>query len=86
VIVQAEISLYPLKSESLDEPVKSFVAQLSQAPLDVETGRMSTVISGELKETFDALAESFTQVAEQYAVVLVIKLSNACPRGKESDL
>jgi uncharacterized protein YqgV (UPF0045/DUF77 family) len=73
------VSLYPLKSESLSEPITAFLAHLATPHLEISAGAMSTIIVGELKEAFEAMAEAFASVADDGAAVLVVKVSNACP-------
>ena len=77
--VQAEASLYPLRTASLTEPVDSFVEHLRRAGLNVETGPMSSRISGECKDLFCALGEAFEDAAGGSDAVLAVKVSNACP-------
>lgn len=79
--VQAEISLYPLKTDSLSVPIGKFINNLREASLEVSEGAMSTLVSGELNCVFAALAEAFAVVAEETAAVLVTKVSNACPKS-----
>ncbi len=79
MIVQAEVSLYPLDAKRVSEPIEGFIDRLKEAPVTLRTGAMSTVISGETMDTFRALGDSFAWVADRYSVVLVAKVSNACP-------
>ena len=76
---QAELSLYPLKTASLDGAISRFITELDQADLTVTRGPMSTVISGDNETLFAALSKSFEQAALSDEVVLVAKFSNACP-------
>lgn len=80
MIVQSEVSLYPLMTESLSEGIDTFLHHFKGRLLEVRTGAMSTVIVGELTETFEAMAEAFASVAKLCPAVLVVKVSNACPR------
>jgi len=83
MIVQVEASLYPLGTPEIGEAVEMFIDRLSCPGLNITKGNMSTLIEGELREVFPALSEAFEQVATSNAVVLSIKMSNACPsRGK----
>lgn len=77
--VQAEVSLYPLRTEDLSEPINTFCQSLSQNDLTVEPGPMSTRLCGGSSEIFRALHDAFTEVASDYQVALTVKLSNACP-------
>jgi len=78
--IQAEVSLYPLRTDALGPVIEGFVANLRRPGLDVEVATMSTRIAGELPEVFLALAEAFAGTAVQQEAVLVVKASNACPQ------
>ena len=77
--VQAEVSLYPLRQDDLTKPIQKFVESLKNDNLDVKTGPMSSVISGDSKIVFQSLQKAFAQVGNKYKVVLTTKISNACP-------
>jgi len=77
--VQAEVSLYPLRQDDLTEPIQQFVKSLKNDNLNVKTGTMSSVISGDSKIVFQSLQKAFEQAAQKYDVVLTAKISNACP-------
>ena len=77
--VQAEVSLYPLRQDDLTEPIQQFVESLKNDDLNVKTGSMSSVISGEESIVFQSLQKAFEQAAQKYEVVLTAKISNACP-------
>lgn len=76
--VSCEFSLYPLKTEHLSPPIDAAVAVLERHGLRVETGPMSSLVSGPLGTVFAALAEAFAAAAED-RLVLVATVSNACP-------
>jgi len=77
--VQAEVSLYPLRQNDLTEPIQQFIESLKNENLNVKTGSMSSVISGEESIVFQSLQKAFEQAAQKYKVVLTAKISNACP-------
>ena len=77
--VQAEISVYPLRTQSLSEPVEKFCKVLRDHGLEVKTTAMSTFVSGESRELFKACNEAFEQLVKKYDVVMNMKISNACP-------
>lgn len=82
--IQAEISLYPLRQPNLTELIDRFLQHLHLRKLEVETGTMSSHISGECKVIFSSLAIAFEEVADEGEIVLIVKVSNACPiSGKE---
>jgi len=76
--VQAEVSLYPLRQNDLTEPIQQFVESLKNGNLNVKTGSMSSVISGDSKIVFQSLQKAFEQAAQKYEVILTTKISNAC--------
>ena len=76
--IQAEISMYPLRQNDLTEPIQQFVESLKNGNLNVNTGSMSSVISGEESIVFQNLQKAFEQAAQEYKVVLIAKISNAC--------
>ncbi len=78
MIIETEISLYPLRTKSLGSAIDDFIAHLKKAGLQIETGPMSSRITGELTEVFPALQEAFAAVADRSQSVLIIKASNAC--------
>ena len=77
--VQAEISLYPLRQNDLAKPIEQFIASLKDDHLNVKTGSMSSVISGEESIVFQSIQKAFERAAQKYKVVLTAKISNACP-------
>ena len=83
--IQAEISLYPLRTPTLAEPIKRFVRHLRQKNLEVEMGTMSSRISGECKDLFHALSSAFEDVSHEGDIVLTVKVSNACPLSEKDE-
>jgi len=79
--VQAEISLYPLHCSDLTEPIRQFVELLEDNKLKVEVGPMSTLVTGDSHVVFENLKEALGRLAEEYKVVMTVKISNACPRN-----
>ncbi len=79
--IQAEVSLYPLGAAELGEAIDSFLRELENAGLTVHKGHMSSMLAGDVDEVFAALGKAFTSVANRHKVVLVLKVSNACPSG-----
>jgi len=81
--VQAEVSLYPLRTRKLSGPVKEFCRALRSRGLFVGTRSMSTFVAGESESLFNALREGFEGLARQMDVVVDVKISNACPDTTE---
>jgi len=73
--IAVEISLYPLADEFLP-PIRAFIARLNAHPrLAIVTNSMSTQVSGELDDVFDALrAEAAATFANPQRSILVMKV------------
>jgi len=80
--VQAEISIYSLRTQTLSEPVEEFCRILRAHDLEIKTTAMSTFIRGESRDLFKACDEAFEQLAKKYEVVINMKISNACPEDR----
>ena len=78
-ITAAQVSLYPLGRDHLGPAIQEAVAIFHAHALSVRPGEMSTVISGDGIEVFEALREAFTRAAENGPVVMTTTISNACP-------
>lgn len=76
--VSCEFSFYPLGAEHLGPGIDAALAVLERRGLTVETGAMSSLVSGPIETVFAALAEAFS-VAADGGLVLVATVSNACP-------
>ena len=77
-MLQAELSLYPLRTKDLGSPISRFVEVFEEAGLDVKMGAMSTVVTGDETAFFRTLEKAYRIAAEE-PVVIVAKISNACP-------
>jgi uncharacterized protein YqgV (UPF0045/DUF77 family) len=77
--VQAEVSVYPLRTEKLSGPVDEFCRLLRSHGLHVETRSMSTFAVGESDRLFEALKEGFEVLTQRNEIVVDCKISNACP-------
>lgn len=78
--VQVQISIYPLKTSSLSEPIDEFCRILKDKGLKVQTRTMDSFIVGESDTIFKSVREAFEQIAEKYDVAMDFKISNACPK------
>jgi len=77
--VAVEISLYPL-SDDFEKPVDTFLSLLANNPsIEVEPGKMSSIISGELADIMQALSQAMEEVFAQSPTVFNLKISNCCP-------
>ena len=77
--VHAEISLYPLRTNDLRNVIGRFLGEMKAAGLPVQPGNMSSTVSGDVRMVFSTIRAAFEAVAENGQVVLVMKMSNACP-------
>ena len=77
--VQAEVSVYPLRTSKLSGPVAEFCRVLRSHDLHVETRSMSTFVTGEMESLFEALEEGFRVLAQGNEIVIHFNISNACP-------
>ena len=83
--LQAELSLYPLRTRELAPSIASFLRGLAGRGVSVDPGPMSTLVAGDSRAVFRAISRGFDEVAKGDEVVLTAKVSNACPSsGKES--
>ena len=77
--VQAEVSLYPLRTEHLSKPIDKFINSLRQHGIEVEIGHLNTRLTGDSGAVFTGLSQAFEEAAKDYDVIIDIKISNACP-------
>ena len=57
--IKAEVSLYPLRTKDIATIINTFCQSLTEANLKVETGPMSTRISGDAGIIFESLENAF---------------------------
>ncbi len=82
-----EVSLYPLGTDDLGPSISRFISILEDRGCHVETGPMSTLVTADSSVLFDAMKQAYESVASEGGVVVVMKISNACPmKKKESPL
>jgi len=78
--------LYPLRQENLAEPIDWFCELLQKDEIEVRIGPMSSLITAESDVIFRSLKEAFEKLAKEYQIVLIAKISNACPDSKKERL
>jgi uncharacterized protein YqgV (UPF0045/DUF77 family) len=78
--ISAQVSLYPLRQPDLGPAIRAAWRTFETHDLEVERGAMSTVMWGEEGALMAALREAFDWASAEGEVVMVITLSNACPR------
>ena len=81
--IQAELSLYPLKTDSIESAVKRFIEELEKSDVSVSPGPMSTLVNGESEQVFQVISRCFADAGATGEIVLVAKFSNACPAKDE---
>jgi len=84
MIVSMEVSLYPLGQLDLGPGISEFIEILKSHELQVQLGPMSSVVVGDDRVIFQAIHKAFEAVAQKFPLVLVTKISNACPIPKLS--
>jgi len=77
--LSVQVSLYPLRQESLSPAIAQALRIFQQHGLEVEPGAMSTLLVGDDEAVFAALQEAFRQAAQQGHIVMIATFSNACP-------
>ncbi len=81
--ITVEISYYPLV-EKYSGAVQQLLDLLSvSSQISVETGVMSTLISGEYETVMGILQNSLRPLMEKYPSVFVLKIANACKVQEE---
>ena len=78
--ISAQISLYPLRQEHLSPAIDEVLEELRRCGVEVNPGAMSTLIAGESERVFLALQAAFHKASLRGQAVMVITLSNACPK------
>ena len=79
MFISAQVAIYPFRSAHFTADINRAAEIFKKHSLQVDVGSMSTVISGEDKDVFDALREVFTGIAEKGALVMMTTFSNTCP-------
>jgi tRNA-Thr(GGU) m(6)t(6)A37 methyltransferase TsaA len=83
--ISAQVSLYPLRQEGLSNVIDAALDVFIQHGLEVQTGPMSTLISGDDEVVFAALREAFQFAGKLGQVVMVTTFSNACPLPEKKE-
>lgn len=78
MIITAQFSLYPLGVSDLGPALEAAVTAARETGVEVEVGRMASVIEAEEASVFAALQAAFHAVAERGDAILVATVSNAC--------
>ena len=81
----AQISLYPLKQQSISPALEVAWRIIEENRLDYQKGEMSTVVRGASEVVSPALQKVFLRAAEKGPLSMVVTFSNACPMPAEED-
>jgi uncharacterized protein YqgV (UPF0045/DUF77 family) len=79
MMVQAELSLYPLGISDISEPIHRFCDELRKNGMEVHVGAMSSIVNGECENLMGAIAKATEAIGNTGQFVLSCKISNACP-------
>jgi uncharacterized protein YqgV (UPF0045/DUF77 family) len=83
--ISAQVSLYPLLHEQMAPVIDEAVAEFRRQGLEVQPGPMSTLVAGSEASVFVGLQEAFRKASSHGKVVMVVTVSNACPRLTQRD-
>jgi len=76
--ITLEISYYPLV-DKYSVPVKKLIGKMKEnEKVTVESGVMSTLISGNYSDVMDMVITQIEPLMKEYPSVFNIKISNAC--------
>lgn len=81
VNLSAQVSLYPLRQSSLSQPISEALKIFKKSALEVVPGSMSSLVYGEAAQLWSCMEKVFSTAALHGELVMVLTISNACPRG-----
>jgi len=79
-----QISLYPLGTKKIKKSIHKVWEVFGRYDLLVEKGSMSTIMTGADDELFSALQDAYQTASRSNQVVMVVTLSNACSKQKDT--
>ncbi|NPV06855.1 MAG: hypothetical protein HPY83_02690 [Anaerolineae bacterium] len=82
-IVTAQLSIYPLRQDTIAPAIREAVNVLRQQGLNVRVGQMSTLVWGEGHLVFRGLEGAFVKAMQHGDTVMTVTLSNACEVPEE---
>ena len=77
----AQVSLYPLRQKLLLPAIEEVLQIFEKQGLDLKPGTMSTVITGPESSLWIGLQSAFHAATKHGEAVMLITVSNACPRS-----
>lgn len=78
----AQLSLYPLRKPTITPTIQAALSEIERFDLEVSPGAMSTLLYGDEIILWHALRNVFSKASEQGDIVMVLTVSNACPKPK----
>lgn len=76
--ITVEICYYPLIT-NYNQPIEAYLKTLSEYPhIQIETGTMSSLITGQYEEVMRILNESMRPFLEKYPSVFKLTIASAC--------
>jgi uncharacterized protein YqgV (UPF0045/DUF77 family) len=82
--VSAQVSVYPLGHGDLAPAIEAVWRAFEAHSLHYEPGPVSTLLEGEEGAVFAALRDAFAAASEHGGTVMVVTVSNACPRQHQT--
>jgi len=79
MFLAAQLSLYPLGLSHFSPAIEEAVKILKEHGLEVTTGAMSSMATGDDEALFEAIKDIFRKESRQGDTVMVVTFSNACP-------
>jgi uncharacterized protein YqgV (UPF0045/DUF77 family) len=79
MFLAAQMSLYPLRQAHLSPAISSAASILREHGLEVSSGPMSSLVSGDDEALFAAIKDIFRKSSDQGDMMMVVTISNACP-------
>lgn len=80
--IAIEISYYAFQSD-YNNVIEKFISAIEKNKnVELETGDMSSTVSGDYEAVMELLHKEMKQFLEKYPSVFLLKISNACPACK----
>ena len=74
-----QFSIYPLRQDDIDAPIRTAISAASEAGANVRVGRLSSFASGDGDSLFRALRAAFAAAAAHGPVVMIATLTSGTP-------
>jgi uncharacterized protein YqgV (UPF0045/DUF77 family) len=78
-MVGAQISIYPLREKTITDTLNIFWEELKKRSIKYEINSFATILWAEEDELFKLLNDVYKIISSKN-IVMVITLSNACPK------